>query len=509
MSILRRFWTINGLTALSRILGIFRETALIHFLGASAEMDAFSVAFKFPTFFRRLFAEGGMQSIFVPFFNDYYVIGKAKGAAYFASRLFTIIFWTTLIFSALVCVFAKQFVILMAPGFAYSPDKLAFATEFTRIIFPSILFISLSTIYSGILIARKKLQMYALSQIFINCILIISLFVGVDSISSGRRISYGILVSGIFLFYYMKVQVWKNGLPMPRISSVKLTAGTKLFLKKLGPLLVAAGVAQINIFIGTTVASFCPTGCITYIYCADRFVQLPLAMFGITMGLVLLPEISEALSTKKLNVLHGIQSRAVVFVLRLTLPSVVGIIVLAYYMVSVVYGYGKFTEDAVWSTTRILQIVSIGLPASVLVKVMASALIAQKDSRTPVIAAIIAISVNTVASVALVIPFQEVGIAIATALSSITNAYWLLRKKELRSIFNRSLIIDLARILLAAVAMGAALSWISNTIQSIGIASDILLILINGIIGIVIYFLFLLLLRDSAALSIKRRIWAV
>jgi putative peptidoglycan lipid II flippase len=469
-------------------------------------MDAFSAAFKFPTFFRRLFAEGGMQSIFVPFFNDYYAIGKIRGASYFVSRLFTLVFWTMFIFTALVCVFAKQFVILMVPGFAQSPDKLAFATEFTRIIFPSVWFVAISTIYSSILIARKKLQRYALAPILVNFILIVSLFMGVDSIAAGRRISYGILLSGIFILFYMRAQVSRSGLPMPKLSSIKLTAGTRLFLKKLAPVLVTAGVMQINIFVGTVVASFCPTGCITYIYCADRFVQLPLAMFGIAMGLVLLPEISEALATKKLDAVRDVQSKAVTFTLRLTLPSVVGLVILAYYLISIVYGHGRFTETAVLSTTRILQIVSIGLPANVLVKIMTSVLVAQKDSKTPVIAATTSIVANTVISVILAIPLQEIGIAIATSISGIVNAYWLLRKAEMRALFNRCLIIDFVKILGASMVMSAVMLCMSCILEFNGITSEILFVLLSSIIGIVAYCASLILLKDPVALAIKRRI---
>jgi putative peptidoglycan lipid II flippase len=469
-------------------------------------MDAFSAAFKFPTFFRRLFAEGGMQSIFVPFFNDYYAVGKVRGALYFASRLFTLVFWTMLIFTVLVCIFAKQFVILMVPGFAQSPDKLAFATEFTRIIFPNVWCVAISTIYSGILIARKRLQRYALAPILINLILIASLFIGVDGIAAGHRISYGILLSGIFIFFYMRWQVSRSGLPMPRLSSVRLTTGTRLFLKKLVPVLVTAGVMQINIFVGTVVASFCPTGCITYIYCADRFVQLPLAMFGIAMGLVLLPEISEALATKQLDAINDVQSRAVTFTLRLTLPSVVGLVILGYYFVSIVYGHGRFTETAVLSTTRILQIVSIGLPASVLVKIMTSVLIAQKDSKTPVVAATAAIMANAIVSVVLAIPLQEIGIAIATTVSGIVNAYWLLRKAEIRSMFSMPLMVDLAKIMIASVVMGAVMIGVSHILRSIDLTSEILFVIISGIIGLVAYCASLVLLKDSAALAIKRRI---
>jgi putative peptidoglycan lipid II flippase len=350
------------------------------------------------------------------------------------------------------------------------------------------------------------LQRYTLAPIFVNCILIASLFVGVDTIAAGHRISYGILASGIFSFVYMRYQTLKSGLPMPRLSPIRLTTGTKLFLKKLVPVLVTAGVVQINIFVGTVVASFCPTGCITYIYCADRFVQLPLAMFGIAMGLVLLPEISDALSTKKLDAVRDVQAKAITFTLRLTLPSVVGLVILAYYLISIVYGHGRFTETAVLSTARILQIVSIGLPASVLVKIMISVLVAQKDSKTPVMAATASIIANAVVSIVLAIPLQATGIAIAAAVSGIVNAYWLLRKVEVRSVFSMALIGELVKILIASAVMGVVMLVVSYVLRSCGISNEILIVTINGVAGVMVYFVSLLLLKDSAALAIKRRL---
>ena len=143
MGLFRKFLTVSGLTIASRVFGVVREAVMVHFLGASVEMDAFTTAFKFPSFFRRFFAEGGFQSIFVPYYTDYVLHSKYNGAKYFSSRIFTLIFWVMLVICIVVFIFAREFTLLMAPGFINYPEKLALTIEFTRIIFPSIAFISL------------------------------------------------------------------------------------------------------------------------------------------------------------------------------------------------------------------------------------------------------------------------------------------------------------------------------------------------------------------------------
>ncbi|MDR0942012.1 MAG: murein biosynthesis integral membrane protein MurJ [Holosporales bacterium] len=506
MSLVRRFFTVSGLTVLSRILGVFREAALLHFLGATAEMDAFTIAYKFPNFFRRFFEEGGFQSIFVPYFSDYYSVGKLKGAGCFASRLFSLIFWVMLFFSILVFVFAKQFAILMAPGFINSPEKLALAVEFTRIIFPTVMFISLSTIYSGMLISRKVFFPYAMAPVWVNAILIGSLFIGKDILSAGRRISYGLLAAAIFLYLYMLLHSRREKLPRVSLSSIKLTTGIKRFLKKLTPVLVGAGIAQVNVFTGSWFASILPTGCITYIYCADRFVQLPLALFGISMGLVLLPEISESLAVKKNTDLKGIRNRSLLFTMRLTFPSVIGLIALSYHMISLIYGHGKFTEDAARSTSYVLKIVSIGLPAYVASKIISSVLFAQKDAKTPVLAAIISIATNIVLSFILVFPFKELGIAAANAIAGFANVYFMCRRSGWWSSVDKAMIVNLIKIAGSSIVMMIFLLVITTYFEPNGKVEEMLFIAAAILIGIGVYVFSLYFLKDESTRACIRLI---
>lgn len=502
MGLAKKFLTISGLTVVSRVFGVVREALMLHFLGASVEMDAFTTAFKFPSFFRKFFAEGGFQSIFVPYYTDYISYSKHKSAKYFSSRIFMLIFWIMLALSIVVHIFAKEFTLLMAPGFVKCPEKLALTIEFTRIIFPSIAFISLSTVYSGILLSRQKFFLYALAPILTNIILVCSLFTFQDFTSAGRRLSYGTLLAGICQFLYMFFCVKYQKLPSPRFSLVKLSPRIKTFLRKMVPVLAGAGVAQVNILVGMLFASFLQTGCITYLYCADRFIQLPLALFGISMGTLLLPEIADKVATSHTDAIKDVTHKSILFAMRMTLPSVAILAITGIYMVSLLYGHGKFDQSAVESTANILTITAFGLPAFVISKIMSSILIAQKDTKTPFVAAITSIIANALFSTILIKGFGVSGIAASATIAGYVNMIVICYKstgwfrmdkhetKDIAKIFCSSVALFVSMLILKA-QLGAVYSKLGE------------LFLLSGLIlaGAIVYILCLYFSKDAAILN--------
>lgn len=507
MALTKKFLTISGLTVVSRILGVVREAVLVHFLGASIEMDAFTTAFKFPSFFRKFFAEGGFQSIFVPYYTDFVTLEKKKGAMYFASRIYTLTFWIMIAFVVIIHVFAREFTLLMAPGFITNPEKLELTVEFTRIIFPSIAFISLSTIYSGILVSRQRFFPFAMAPILVNFILIASLLICQDSLTAGRRISYGVLAAGIFQLTYMYGCVKYHNYPSPKFSNIRRTPMVKSFLKKLIPVLAGAGVAQINILVGTIFASILPTGSITYLYCADRFVQLPLAMFGISMGIVLLPEIAERIAKKQADGIKEIQDKSFLFTLRLTLPSVVGLITMAYCMISLLYGHGKFDQEAIQNTATVLKASACGLPAFVVAKIMSSVLFAQKDSATPITAAITSIVANIIFSFILIKPFGAVGIAMASSIAGYVNVFVLCKKSHGWFAIDKSIIKDFIKILLASLGMLCIILLINSKFGPLESKwKELISLFTTCMLGGITYLILLIILKDRAAITIIHRI---
>ena len=501
MGLARKFFTVSGFTVVSRVLGIIREMLLAHFLGASAEMDAFNAAYKFPNFFRRFFADGGFQSVFVPYFTDFSVAKKPKGAKYFSSRVLSLVFWGMLIITILVEVFAEEFALFMAPGFAKSPEKFEMTVNFTRVMFPSVALIALSTVYSGILISKQKFFLFSLYQALVNFLLISFLLIGRESFSTGWRISFGTLTAGIFILLYMAVCVKCCGFPVPRLSHLRLSRRMRSFLKKLFPVLLGAGLAQVNVFIGSFFSSFLKDGSLSCLYYADRFIQLPIALFGISMGIVLLPEIAAKVASGAKADLGKIQGNSLLFSMRLTLPTVGLIMYLAYCLVSLIYGHGKFDENAVQDTTAIVKISTIGLPALIVARVMSAIFFARKDSTTPLLAAAAAVATNLILCSVLAEPFQVSGIAMASSAAGVVDMLVMYFRSRKWFRIDKTFAFALVRVIAASVAMMVALYILCPDTVCSSKFDEVFLVCSSCVGGFALYAVLLFLMRDEVAVG--------
>jgi putative peptidoglycan lipid II flippase len=389
----------------------------------------------------------------------------------------------------------------MAPGFVEDPEKFNLAVQFTRITFPNVAFVALSTVYSGILVSHEEFFPVAFSPILVNIVLISSLIIGNDITSAGYRISFGVLLAGISQFVFLYFYTKRLRLPIPHLSKIKISNKTKEFLKKLTPVVVGAGVAQINVFVDSLFCSFLPSGSISFIYFADRFIQLPLALFGISMATILLPEIATAITKKGKST--NFQDKVAIFTLRLAIPSVIGLIILAHPLISTLYGHGKFSAFAVNSTTTVLQIFAIGLPAYIMSKIFSSILFAEKDSKTPVIAAIISIIVNIVLNCILISYWGIIGVAISTSVSGFVNAYVMYIKSKRWFVLDRTTIIALLKILLASCIMGVCMQLIRG--NCLCVLSEITYIACSAFLGLLIYTILLLLLKDEIVVKMCKQ----
>jgi putative peptidoglycan lipid II flippase len=510
VSIAKNFFAVSSLTVISRILGVFREVALSHFLGAGAEMDAFLIAFKFPSFFRKCFAEGGFQSLFVPYYTDFTIEKKEKFAFVFSSHIFTILFYAMFLLTILIFVFAETFVTIMAPGFLKDPSKFHLAVNFTKIVFPNVAFVGLSAVYSGMMMARNRFLPFALSPILVNIILIAFVIVDSKAISPGYRISIGVLCASVIqlVFLHACARSIKLGTPVLtklRFSGLKprFSKRTKEFLWKLTPIIAGAGVSQLNVFVDTFFGSFLVEGAISFIYYADRFIQLPLALFGISMATVILPEISSIFSSKNCNrnMVKKIQEETVIFTLRMAIPATIGLMATAYQIVNVMYCHGKFTEDSVFQTSLIIQIFALGIPAYVLAKIFASVLFAQKNSKTPVLAAIVSVASNIVLNAILIKPFGVIGLSVGTSIAGFINAYVMYRKTREWFVFNPRVLASLFKIIVSSFVMLCAViaaKWFFT--------NEILFLIFGTTFGIAVYFVVLVIMKDEWSKRVARKI---
>ncbi|MGV3278891.1 murein biosynthesis integral membrane protein MurJ [Rickettsiales bacterium LUAb2] len=426
---------VGGMTIISRILGLVRDTLNATVLGASIYSDAFFIAFKFPNVFRALFAEGSLNAIFTPIFTGLiHKHGKAE-AKRFANEVFSILFYVLMVLIIIIEIFMPEVVLVIAPGFKNkSLEAYNIAVALTRICLPYLFFISISTLYSAILNSLKKFTIAAILPIILNVCLIIAFLIDrqIDNnILNAYIVSYAVTFAGIFqllfIWWYAKKQGWVVAL----VSIKKISKSSKLFFKKVIPVVITAGFYQINVFIDITIASWLVSGAITYLYYGDRLVQLPLAIIGIATSTVIVPFIVGKLKNDQES--NQLKSDAMLYGVVLGFPAVLAFIILGHEIVSMLFQHGKFSSYSVDQTYYVLCAYVIGLIPNILIKIIVAIFYAESDSNTPFFVNVIILLVNTIFAVIFAHYLGYIGIALATSISSIISvvilAYLLIKRK--------------------------------------------------------------------------------
>ena len=431
MNLIKSTGTFSFFTLISRLSGYIRDILIAIFLGAGPIADAFFVAFRFPNTFRRLFSEGTFNAAFVPSYSSELNKSK-KNAELFANNIFNILFLSLLGIVLIIEIFMPLFVTLIAPGFIQDSKKLEIAINLTRITFPFLLFISLSSFFSAILNSHNKFAAASAAPIILNIILILVLFFGKYlSDQLVYYMSYAVTFAGliqlIFLFFFVK----KYFIPKIFIT-FKNNKKIKSFFKKLFPSIFSSGVTQINILVGTIIASF-QANAVSYLYYADRIYQINLAIAGIAIGTVLLPSLSKYIDSKNTNKIEFIQNKSLEYCLFLSLPGAAALLVASEEITSALFGYGSFDINSVMNSAHALFYFALGLPAFALIKVFSSFLFARHNTKTPFHFSIFSVLLNILISVYF---FNKIGfiiIPIATTISSWFNTilllFYLLYKK--------------------------------------------------------------------------------
>ena len=403
-------------TLASRLLGYVRDILIASFLGASIYADAFFVAFRLPNTFRRLFAEGVFNAAFIPSYTEANLNNVAEGKK-FADDVLNLLIIILLAIVFLVEIFTPAIVYLIAPGFYEELKKFDLAVELTRITFPFLFFISLSSFFSGILNTNNKFAAAAAAPIILNIFLILSLLISYFfDLDFGLNLSYAVTLAGLFqlLFlifftkYYYKPSIHFK---------IKINSKVKFFLKKLLPSIFSSGITQINILIGTIIASF-EAGAVSYLYYADRIYQINLAIAGIAIGTVALPELSKKIKIGSWNEAHNIQNRSLELCLLLSVPACFGLIIASEQITNALFGYGSFLEKDVVLTAEALKYFGYGVPAFALIKVLSNFFFARDNTRTPFYISFFSVVLNVLISV---IYFKKIGFVIIPIATSIAT----------------------------------------------------------------------------------------
>jgi putative peptidoglycan lipid II flippase len=497
MNLIKSTGTFSFFTIISRLLGYVRDILIAVFLGAGPFADAFFVAFRIPNTFRRLFSEGTFNAAFVPSYSSLLV--NKKESKKFSNDIFNLLMMGLFFLVLVIEIMMPLFVFLIAPGFESDQQKMELAIHLTRITFPFLMFISLASFFSAILNSHNKFAIASAAPIILNILLIGVLLLGkIFNDQLVYYLSYAVTISGILQFIFLYFFVKKHF--SPRISLLfKIDNKVKSFFRKLLPSIFSSGVTQINILVGTIIASF-QASAVSYLYYADRIYQINLAIAGIAIGTVILPQLSKHVKSNKKEKIKLIQNKALELSLFLSIPAAIGLLIASEQIISCLFGYGSFDEASVKNSAKALFYFGIGLPAFSLIKVFSAFFFARHNTKIPFYISLVSVLLNIFISIFF---FKEIGfiiIPIATTISSWFNAILLfisLKTKNLFS-FNLAFINRFIKILLASLLMGIFFNYVINFLNDklLFEASTKAIYLVSAVIfGLIVYLLIAILIK--------------
>lgn len=427
MSLYRNVLSVGGLTLVSRVFGFVRDALMAAVLGISPVSDAFNAAFRFPNLFRRLFAEGAFNTAFVPMFSGALETEGREGARQLASRIMSWLVAVILVVTLLVEIFAEAVMAPFVPGFLDDPAKFELTVFLTRIMFPYLACMSLMAAYAAILNSMDRFFAAAFAPVVLNIVNISALvplaFLALEAPDTAFWVAVATMAGGVAQLALVYGAVRRTGL-VPRIRLPRFDADVRRFWVLAVPAIIAGGITQINIFVGTVIASGADE-VMSIIYNADRLYQLPLGIIGIAIGTVLLPELSRHLSAGRELEARQSQSQSLFLSMLLSMPAAGALIALALPIVRVLFERGAFQPEDSVTVSQALIAFAVGLPAFVLIRVLQPGFFSRKDTRTPTVFAAVSLAINIVLSLALFDSLRHVGIALATSVAAWVNVVLL------------------------------------------------------------------------------------
>ena len=441
-------------TLLSRVLGYLRDILIAIFLGTSIYADAFFVAFRLPNTFRRLFAEGTFNAAFIPSYAEENLKGEGSGKK-FADEVFSLLLLFLVFLIIIIEIFTPFLVYLIAPGFYDDSEKFNLAVEFTRITFPFLLFVSLSSLLAGILNTNNKFAAAAAAPIVLNIILILFLLISFYfNQNIAKSLSIGVTLAGIIQFIILIFFTKKFYFPS-LLLILKFNKKIKIFFSKLLPSIFSSGITQINILVGTIIASF-QSGAISYLYYADRVYQINLAIAGIAVGTVALPNLAKSIKLNDQKNINKVQNKSIELSLLLSVPATVGLFIASKEIVNCLFGYGSFDSEDVIYTSMALTFFAIGVPAFALNKILSTFYFARNNTKLPFYISLVSMITNIIISVSLFKKYGFIIIPIATSISTwlAVVIYFALLNRSKFVNFENKLLTNFFKILVSTILMG-------------------------------------------------------
>lgn len=433
-SLFRSTSLVSGMTAISRIMGFIRDMMIGQIFGATPAVDAFFVAFRIPNFMRGLFAEGAFAQAFVPILSEYRQKRSFDEVRLFISRMAGALAAVLLLVTLITVLITPVLTSIFAPGFLHDPHRFELATYMLRITFPYLFFISLTAFGAAILNTYGDFGVAAFTPVLLNIVMIIAaVFFSPHFIQPVEALAWGVFFAGIIqLLFQLPFLYRRKLLPLPHIHFND--EGVKRVLKLMLPALFGVSVAQIGLLIDTVFASFLPRGSIVWLYYSDRLTYLPLGIFGVALATVVLPHLSRKHADRSVEDYSIALDWALRCVFIIAIPSAVGLFILSGPLFATLFTYGKFHAYDAIMASKSLKAFAVGLPAFMLVKVLASGFYSCQDIKTPVRIAVMAMVCNMLLNFILIFPLKHAGLALATSIASSLNAallcYFLLKRGQ-------------------------------------------------------------------------------
>lgn len=419
-SVVKAAGIIGVATFSSRILGFIRDIILARLFGATPAADAFYVAYRIPNLLREMFAEGSMSAAFIPVFTEYRTQRTRQDAWELASAMFTTLLTVVTVVTVVGMIAAPGIVWILAPGFRQSPDQLATTTLLTRIMFPYLVFISLAALAMGILNSMRAFAAPALSPVFFNlCIIACALLLAPTMDEPILGVAIGVVAGGVA----------QCAMQLPGLAQRNLLFGFRWQpghpgVKRIGtlmiPTLVGLSVTQINVTISTILSSYFDGGP-TYLFLGMRLIQFPLGIFGVALATAILPTLSTQAAQGALEDLRRTLGFGLRMILFIIVPAMLGLILLRRPIVHLFFEHGSFTAADTEATALAVLYYALGLWAFAGVRIIVSAFYSLQDTTTPAKAAVVAVVVNLLLSLAFMGSLEHAGLALATALAAMVN----------------------------------------------------------------------------------------
>jgi putative peptidoglycan lipid II flippase len=466
VSLYRNFLNVGLMTTGSRILGFVRDALVAAVLGTGPAADAYLAAFRFPNLFRRLFAEGAFNTAFIPLFAKSIEQDGMEPAWLWAARIMSWLVAVVTVVTILVEIFMPWVLAPFVPGFLDDPAKYDLTVLLTRICFPYLMCMSLMAAYAAILNGLGRFTAASFAPILLNIVMIVFMAPLVlwpnTDVQTAIWIAIGTIAGGIAQLALVYAAIRRAGF-VPRLQWPKFDAEVQRFWILAIPAVIAGGITQVNIFVGTIIASSADSA-IAYLYYADRLYQLPLGIIGIAIGTVLLPELSRHLKGGRDVEADASQNQALLISMLLSMPAATALIALAQPIVAVLFQRGAFGATDTYETAQTMIWFSAGLPAYVLIRVLQPGFFAREDTRTPTVFAGISVVINIALSLLLFPSLKHVGIAVATSVAAWANAVllgiWLGRRGHFQlpaEDWRRHILIVVAALAMAAILWGLSI----------------------------------------------------